>query len=382
MIPSRRLNLSEILRETFLIARRTWWRAALVILLLIPLPSYILYVGISGLVDDLHHTLQSQRMLEPQKFEQFRVDFLKGVKKANPIMYQLYFLSADTTLKFQANAHDTSSVISASDSIGSHHEWAPKRLSVAIIDFFSDNHSAFSASFWLIAFGFLFYGILSLAGDIAIVDIACRSFEQRALNMAAAIRDTFTRNLWINFIQYLILGFVMMFGLGMTITIASFLPAILSVLFILAGFCLVIYSFIRLVFAPLAIVSEGLGPVKALQRSWALTAESFWRIVGISIVVMLCFVIITTLVSIPVNLIFSGELNEVMAFILGKTSDVIALFTHLNHFIANYIISSLITSALFASLTPSFLTVFYYDLRTRKDGPLDYSEDEVVVNPS
>ena len=379
MIPSRPLNLGEILGESFLIARRTWWRAALVMLLLIPLPSYILYVGASGLVDDLHHTLQAQRMLEPQKVEQFRVDFLKAVKKIYPIYYQLYFSGAKESITHLVHIQDSSAAAVVTDS-SQQRNLMP--LSHNVAEFFSEHASAFSASFWLIAFGLLFYGILSLAGEIIIVDIACRSFEQRALNMAAAIRDTFTRNLWVNFVQYMILIFVMMFGLGMTITIASFLPAILSALFILAGFCLVIYSFIRLVFAPLAIVSEGLGPVKALQRSWALTAESFWRIVGISIVVMLCFVIITTLVSIPVNLIFSGELNEVMAFILGKTSDVIALFTHLNHFIANYIISSLITSALFASLTPSFLTVFYYDLRTRKDGPLDYSEDEVVVNPS
>jgi ABC-type uncharacterized transport system fused permease/ATPase subunit len=134
--------------------------------------------------------------------------------------------------------------------------------------------------------------------------------------------------------------------------------------------------------APQAIVSEGLGPVKALQRSWSLTEGSFWRIVGISIVILLCFVVITVIGSVPINLIFSGGKDAVMDFILGKTFDVTTTFAQFNIFIANYLSNIIVTSALFASLTPAFLTVLYYDLRTRKDGRLEYPDDEVIVNPS
>lgn len=381
MIPSRPLNLGENINESFLIAIRTWWRAAVVMLVLLALPVYMLYMGLSGFADDLHHTLKAQGMLEQQKVAEFRIDFLARIKKAYPILYQIYFSKTETITK-ETHIQNVDSASIVTDSLVGKHSETPPVQPQSITNFFYKNIEAFSASLWLLGIGYLFFIILSIAASTIIVDFACRSFEQRSFNFRASLKDTFSRNLWVNILQYLILIFVLLFGLGITITIAAFLPRTLIGFAVIAAFGLVVFSFIRLFLAPQAIVSEGLGPVRALQRSWSLTEGSFWRIVGISIVVLLCFVVITVLGSVPINLIFSGGKDAIMDFILGKTSDVTTTFAQFNIFIANYLSNIIVTSALFASLTPAFLTVLYYDLRTRKDGPLIYPEDEIVVTAS
>ncbi len=42
--------------------------------------------------------------------------------------------------------------------------------------------------------------------------------------------------------------------------------------------------------------------------------------------------------------------------------------------LVNTFLESAIVSFLTASFLPAFLITFYYDLRTRLDGPLDYNE--------
>ncbi len=80
-------------------------------------------------------------------------------------------------------------------------------------------------------------------------------------------------------------------------------------------------------------------------------------------------------VTIPLGLIFSAGSNNILDFMTGRSNDVANIFTSFHAYLSNYISETILTSAIFASLTPAFLTVFYYDLRTRKDGPLEYPEE-------
>jgi hypothetical protein len=62
---------------------------------------------------------------------------------------------------------------------------------------------------------------------------------------------------------------------------------LLRVLIIGIGFFLFlvpgIFLYIRLLVAPVALVVEGAGPVRALERSWRLTGGNWWRICGVEV---------------------------------------------------------------------------------------------------
>jgi hypothetical protein len=99
-----------------------------------------------------------------------------------------------------------------------------------------------------------------------------------------------------------------------------------------------------------ALLFEGVGPVKALGRSFELTKDRWWPTFGALLVMYLIVVVISSILGLlfGATLIASLE-NEALAAVI---------YTIVNT------LSSLITLPLFAAV----LTIIYFDLRVRKEG--------------
>jgi Membrane domain of glycerophosphoryl diester phosphodiesterase len=137
---------------------------------------------------------------------------------------------------------------------------------------------------------------------------------------------------------------------------ALFGIAILSGL-VAAGFILiitipvVIWVLIRWAVATPALFAEGIGPVKALGRSWNLVRDNWWRTLGILIVVS----IMVSLIQSALGVLFTG-----MAAVLPGLGD--DLRSGLVTTVATLV------NALVGAITPIAITMLYLDLRVRKEG--------------
>lgn len=113
---------------------------------------------------------------------------------------------------------------------------------------------------------------------------------------------------------------------------------------------------VRFIFTYQAVVLEGTGAISAFRRSWGLTRGSFWRIFGITLLVGLLITLVSFVISIGLNapiLWVASETNTVTGY---------SLFQSLSTLVSS------IVSILIFPFYGIFLTLFYYDLRVRKEG--------------
>ena len=97
--------------------------------------------------------------------------------------------------------------------------------------------------------------------------------------------------------------------------------------------------------------AEGIGPVKALGRSWNLVRDNWWRTLGILIIVT----IMTSLIQTALAFLFGG----VAAVMPGLSDDLRAgVLTTV----------TTLVDALVGAITPIAITMLYLDLRVRKEG--------------
>jgi len=116
-------------------------------------------------------------------------------------------------------------------------------------------------------------------------------------------------------------------------------------------FPVVFWVLIRWSVALPALFAEGIGPVKALGRSWNLVRDNWWRTVGILIIVT----IMASLIQTALAFLFGG----VAAVVPGLSDDLRAgVVTTV----------TAIVDALVGAITPIAITMLYLDLRVRKEG--------------
>jgi len=106
---------------------------------------------------------------------------------------------------------------------------------------------------------------------------------------------------------------------------------------------------VRLLFATQAIVLENLGGMDGLRRSWRLVRGSFWRVLGIALVL-----------SILVGIIGTGPVYLISFLTNALPSPAFAI-------VINATAQSLINIAVLPLQFAAF-TLLYYDLRIRKEG--------------
>lgn len=135
---------------------------------------------------------------------------------------------------------------------------------------------------------------------------------------------------------------------GSGISAGAVLPTLLGIPLALA---LLLFLSVRLIFAPVVVVLEDLGPLAALRRSWALTGGGFWRVCG--------------------RLLLIGIITSVASgFIGGAVGMLAALFMLVSSPAVGVAVTTFLAglaSGLVVPITAAFQTLMYVDERMRKE---------------
>jgi hypothetical protein len=115
---------------------------------------------------------------------------------------------------------------------------------------------------------------------------------------------------------------------------------------------------VKLLFVPQAIVLETSGPLTAFSRSWSLTRGSFWRVLGILLLVVLVVAVLTFAIG-----MLNAFLMVAALFTAGTENPALAAVAQAFATLLN----SLPTLILFP-IYGIGSTLLYYDLRIRKEG--------------
>jgi len=168
-----------------------------------------------------------------------------------------------------------------------------------------------------------------LAMEGALIKVSSEQIMERGIGIKEAYRFGFSRA-WPLFVTALLMGLAVLGGV---------------ILLIIPGIILAIwFTFFRQV-----TVLENIGYAKALSRSKALVKGNWWRTLGITLLVSLLVGILSNLVSLPAGIGFP--------LLFGETAGMIL----------SYVVQMAL-SLLLLPLSYIPLTLFYYDLRVRKEG--------------
>ncbi len=108
---------------------------------------------------------------------------------------------------------------------------------------------------------------------------------------------------------------------------------------------------IRLVTSVPALLVEGIGPVRAMRRSWNLVRGSWWRTFGI--------LIVTVILEIVLYLVFLALFQGIAAIIPGVGDDLRSALSAA---------ATTLVDALIGPLAAIVVTLLYFDLRVRNEG--------------
>jgi hypothetical protein len=363
MIPSRVLRFSDVFSETFAITTRTFLRYLLFFAVCIVPATWLMTEGTIDATTASFRIAQNRYSFTDQDLTALRNRVRDSLEQNNPAFRQ----------EIQSLQEDRASSDSASiDSLIARIAARPRvHFTTILADNLADIMS--SAAVFFIGGILWFIGLCILIPSLT--ELSVQAFEERRQRLGYTLKRVFTHHLWT------VLGIMALFWL------ASFALWVLSlalgqirdvgVLFMAAIF--VVWSFFTLGFS-LAIpasVSENLGPIAAFRRSWQLTKHEKWRIFGVTLALFLISIPIWLFLSVVTSAAFMGVSVEFWRHALRDP--MITVNWLLNGFrqlmesgtIANDIV------ALFVTPLPIVLAVvLYYDLRTRRDGPLTYDEPE------
>jgi hypothetical protein len=355
MIPSRPLTFAEIVGQTFSIYVRIFLRYALVfIALVVPGAALTTY----AVIEASQHTIASAYRagaFGDRDLTHARNEARNWIEQQNPILLASLRKPNDSTL-----ANDTTYRAGWENRIAKN---------------FEDHASEFSGDLMTLGAGFflLLFGLF--AAMCATTELTSQAFEERPFELALAIRTSLLLYAWKALFLYLIY-FVA------TSAIDQLMEAIggVSQKFGdgIRGFVSIAQIYVLVRLTPLfpALVSEELGPRRAVERAWDLSRKSGWRILGISggfsILLFVALIVVTGISGV----FFSGTYTWWTDFLTRDLLTVSWLVQSLPDFITSIAGELAIISLLFFGLLFVFSTVLYYDLRTRRDGPLAYLEEE------
>jgi hypothetical protein len=146
--------------------------------------------------------------------------------------------------------------------------------------------------------------------------------------------------------------------------IAEIIGFLLLVLPGLAVFCAVIYLVVRWSLTVAAMMAEDIGPIRGLGRSWNLVTGSWWRTLGILLIVG----------------ILQAIISYGMVILLGL---IAAIFATGDFQAALVQIGGTLLSALVSPITTIAVVLLYFDLRVRKEGlDLDQLAQQTSPGPA
>lgn len=149
---------------------------------------------------------------------------------------------------------------------------------------------------------------------------------------------------------------VVVFAIPLVVSVTSGSePGALQVLLLFAGFLLAFVAMaaisVRLVFAPMTVVLEDMGPVAALRRAWFLSGGGFWRVCGRLILIWLLTAVASGIVG--------GAVGILGSLFMLVTSPQIGM--------AITVFLSGIVQGLVVPISAAFETLMYVDERMRRE---------------
>ncbi|HEV7236726.1 MAG TPA: glycerophosphoryl diester phosphodiesterase membrane domain-containing protein [Ktedonobacteraceae bacterium] len=221
----------------------------------------------------------------------------------------------------------------------------------------------------------LLYGLLLSLSQGALTAEIANSHLDKPVSFSDGYRQMFSRlgsllgviflELGIGIVVFIpiILLFVLALGIGLNSAFSSgggsssagsgaFIGLIcFSCFLIIPAFLLFAYVFVRFYVVTPVIMVERLGPVQALRRSWELIRNYWWRTFGLLVVLAILGYIVQ----------------------LGPTALVQAIITIFlpRDFVVQQLISGVITvftTLIFIPIQLTAVTLYYFDLRVRKEG--------------
>lgn len=156
--------------------------------------------------------------------------------------------------------------------------------------------------------------------------------------------------------------------IALLVVFLGMVGAVLGVLFgILAGLGLVVLGVwlgTKLSLVPSALVLEKISLRRAVGRSWHLTKDHFWRVFGIQLLVSMILSFASSIVTVPLTLVFSILLSLVNPNNADSTTALVwAIIAYIAQVLITVVIGSI--TAIVVTATSSLL---YLDLRMRKEG--------------
>ncbi|MFP3914580.1 MAG: hypothetical protein ACLFWM_06870 [Actinomycetota bacterium] len=135
------------------------------------------------------------------------------------------------------------------------------------------------------------------------------------------------------------------------LVVATFLLSVSSGIGLI--FCLIpgIFLFTMWTVTPAALVTERLGPLAALRRSWQLVRGRFWPVLGAVVLAYLLYIVVSQ--------------------IIGTVTGAVTIFGAMNgdqfSFLPS-VLGSALVSIVSAPFLAAMVTIIYFDLRVRKEG--------------
>ena len=386
MIPSRPLNFFEILHETFRIVGKIFLRTlVLVLIFVLPFAALVIWAE-SDALQNASHLLETQGNVTDSAFTAARDDVVRQIEEQDP--ESMSRLRTAFNIKPSTYQNDTvrpATPPAVAPPATTTPQTTPPQASITIHT--STQHkdvysieAELAGSFFKVSFALLLLA-LGLSGAYAgITELSARAFEERKVNFRPVLRSVFRRHLWIVFAYQML----MFFALGL-------IPLLLRVLlqntssvgpqFLSFGLSVAqVYLGFKLALSIPAIVSEEIGIAAGMKRSWQLTTSNWWRVLGIILAFGVGMFMISVIVLIIISLFDLNSVFDLFRYLFFAPQ--LSIHRAMQAMIEIITFAAEIYSvpmAIIFILLPIFSTVFYYDLRTRFDGPLSYDEEPGVI---
>ena len=177
----------------------------------------------------------------------------------------------------------------------------------------------------------------------------------------AAVRPVLLRLVGLSLLTSLIVGGVV--ALAVATAVALGLLGVggiaLGVLLVLASVGAAVYLYVRLSLAPCALVLERTGTRESLRRSSLLVKGDWWRVFGISLLVLVIGIFVTLTLQVPFELLGAGSIGS----LFDPTRNVLGARTLILSGIGG-----IITTTLVSPFTAGAQALLYVDRRMRAEG--------------
>jgi hypothetical protein len=349
LIPSRPLSVFEIISETFGIFRRILLRYWILFAVLVIPGAIAITVGLQTFAINKVEALQHDLRYSDNDLTSLRDEVRAEMRRESPVF----------ELEEQAlGVHDTLSAI-------------PGTSHMHTVRMYLISNTSDLGTVGLIAFGFfiLLAGVLIVFA--ATVDLACQVFEERGADARDALRSAFRTH----FFRMLVLHMIYWAGVVLIDVIISVIAGVsFRAAAMLSSFATVLefYATIRLTVAVPSLVSEELRPMEAIKRSWQLTRGAWLRTLVIAFAFGLVLLVMTLVVSSLAGLVFPGVMEWLKQALSLRPVTFNWMYDSLPGLFWSITGEMTILVLLLGAFIPVLATVYYYDLRTRKDGPLMY----------